>query len=112
MLEKLERQLKKFVEERDWDQFHSAKNLSTQLTVEAAELLEHFIWNDNLDQIDLEEVKHEIGDVFNCLVLLAMKCNVDLFECAFQKLDINIQKYPSHLAKGKAIKYHKLNKRS
>ncbi|MDN3504194.1 MAG: nucleotide pyrophosphohydrolase [Rhabdochlamydiaceae bacterium] len=112
MLSKLERELKKFVLDRDWDQFHSVRNLVTQLSCESAELLEHFIWSQDdkhlQDPETLKNIKEEIGDVLNCLVLIASKLNIDLPQCGLDKLKKTAKKYPVELAKGKSLKYNKL----
>ena len=106
MFDKLQEELNQFVRERDWDQFHSPKNLAIDISVEAAELLEHFIWHE-VPQ-DLEGVKEEIGDVMMGLMLMAKKLNLDLEECVRDKIQKTAKNYPVHLAKGKATKYTKL----
>jgi NTP pyrophosphatase (non-canonical NTP hydrolase) len=100
-----------FVDERDWDQFHTPKNLSAALSVEAAELLEHFQWLrdgrvDELGADKLVQVKHEMADVLVYLVRLADKLDVDLMSAVQEKMVLNRAKYPAELVRGDARKYH------
>jgi NTP pyrophosphatase (non-canonical NTP hydrolase) len=105
-----------FVDERDWDQFHSPKNLSAALTVEAAELLEHFQWlqhggADELGPDKLQEVRGEMADVLVYLVRLADKLDVDLMAAVEEKMVLNRAKYPADLVRGDARKYHEYKRR-
>ena len=100
-----------FVDERDWDQFHTPKNLSAALSVEAAELLEHFQWlqrgrADELGPEKLKQVQHEMADVLVYLVRLADKLDVDLMAAVDEKMVLNRAKYPAELVRGDARKYH------
>jgi len=100
-----------FVDERDWDQFHTPKNLSSALSVEAAELLEHFQWlqhgrADELGPDKLVQVRHEMADVLVYLVRLADKLDVDLMAAVQEKMVLNRAKYPAELVRGDARKYH------
>jgi NTP pyrophosphatase (non-canonical NTP hydrolase) len=100
-----------FVDERDWDQFHTPKNLSSALSVEAAELLEHFQWlhhgrADELGADKLVQVRHEMADVLVYLVRLADKLDVDLMAAVEEKMILNRAKYPAELVRGDARKYH------
>ena len=100
-----------FAQERDWDQFHTPKNLSAALSVEAAELLEHFQWlqhgrSDELGPDKLVQVKHEMADVLVYLVRLADKLDVDLVRAVEEKMVLNRAKYPAELVRGDARKYH------
>jgi dCTP diphosphatase len=102
--------LRRFAEERDWDQFHSPKNLSAALAVEAGELLEHFQWltdeqSRNLSPSDKERVALEIADVFLYLLRLTDRLDVDLLSVARKKLELNAKKYPVERARGTARKY-------
>jgi dCTP diphosphatase len=102
--------IKAFIEERDWEQFHSPKNLAMALSVEVAEIVEHFQWlteeqSRNLPPEKLAEIREEIGDVMIYLTELADKLGVDPVEAAKAKVTINGQKYPAELVKGKASKY-------
>ena len=109
-LHALTEQIRLFARERDWDQFHSPKNLSMALIVEAAELLEHFQWateeeSYSLDAAKLQEVKHEIADVFIYLARLSDRLNIDLLAAAREKLELNKEKYPADKVRGDARKY-------
>jgi dCTP diphosphatase len=110
---KLRQKLRQFAAERDWDQFHTPKNLAIALTVEAGELLEGFQWltpeqATHLSADQLEKVRLEMADVLLYLVRLADRLGVDLVGAALDKLAINEKKYPVELAKGNAKKYTEL----
>lgn len=99
-----------FIEERDWEQFHSPKNLAMALSVEVAEITEHFQWlteeqSQNLPPEKVAEIREEVGDVMIYLTELADKLGIDPLEAAKAKLRINEQKYPATLVRGKASKY-------
>ena len=102
--------VRQFVDERDWDQFHTPKNLSSALSVEAAELLEHFQWLHTGDAAELgpaklAAVRHEMADVLVYLVRLADKLDVDLVQAVDDKMVLNRAKYPAELVRGDARKY-------
>jgi NTP pyrophosphatase (non-canonical NTP hydrolase) len=104
-------EMRQFVEERDWDQFHTPKNLSSALAVEAAELLEHFQWLHKGDAGELgpdklREVRHEMADVLVYLVRLADKLGVDLPSAVAEKMVLNRAKYPADRVRGDARKYY------
>ncbi len=106
-------QLRTFSAERDWDQFHSPKNLASALVVEAAELLEPFQWlteehSRALPSKTAEAVRMEMADVLIYLIRLADKLNVDLLQAARDKIAANALKYPPDKAKGSARKYTEL----
>ena len=108
--EDLKERLLEFAEERDWDQFHSPKNLSMALIVEAGELMEHFQWltqeqSKSLPPEKHAEVEHELADILIYLLRLAQKLDVDLFAAAHRKMDLNEEKYPSAIVRGSAKKY-------
>jgi len=93
-----------FIRERDWEQFHSPKNLAMALSVEVAEVVEHFQWlteeqSQNMPPEKLAEVREEIGDVMIYLTELADKLGIDPVEAAKAKVAINGQKYPAELVK-------------
>jgi NTP pyrophosphatase (non-canonical NTP hydrolase) len=103
-------EVRRFVAERDWDQFHTPKNLSSALCVEAAELLEHFQWLNTgnaaeLGDAKLVQVRHEMADVLVYLVRLADKLDVDLLSAVQEKMAINRAKYPADKVRGSARKY-------
>jgi dCTP diphosphatase len=102
--------LRTFAAERDWDQFHSPKNLASALAVEAAELLEHFQWlteeqSKNLPAETRSKVADELADVLVYLVRLTDKLDIDLISAARQKIARNAEKYPVDKARGSAKKY-------
>jgi dCTP diphosphatase len=108
-LEDLKERLRAFARERDWEQFHSPKNLAMALIVEAAELLEHFQWltetqSRALDPEKREQVAQELADVFLYLVRLADRLDIDLLDAAQRKLVLNAQKYPADKVRGSAKK--------
>jgi NTP pyrophosphatase (non-canonical NTP hydrolase) len=112
-LGELRQRLEQFAAERDWDQFHSPKNLAIAVSVEAGELLEHFQWltpeqSAQLSESKLAQVRQELADVFLYLVSLSDKLGVDLVTAALEKLEINAKKYPVELAKGSPKKYTEL----
>lgn len=103
----------KFRDDRDWKQFHSVKNLSMALSVEAAELMEIFQWasDENLDKLvseKYEPISEEIADVFLYLLLIANEANVDLETAVLKKMDKNKEKYPVEKAKSSSKKYSEL----
>lgn len=103
-------QLRGFVAERDWAQFHTPKNLASALCVEAAELLEPFQWlkTGNLDELNddaQKDIRHEMADVLNYLVMLADQLGVDLIAAAEEKIALNALKYPAEQVRGDARKY-------
>jgi dCTP diphosphatase len=102
--------LRRFSAERDWEQFHSPKNLAAALTVEAAELLEHFQWlteeqSRHLDEDKKTAVAEELADVLLYLLQLADKLQVDLPAAAERKLALNAVKYPAAQVRGTSKKY-------
>lgn len=112
-IEELQARVRVFATERDWEQFHSPKNLAMALMVEAAELAEHFQWLDQSQSESLStekrrEVDLELADVFIYLLRFADRMGVDLVDAAVRKLEINARKYPIDKARGKAAKYSEL----
>jgi NTP pyrophosphatase (non-canonical NTP hydrolase) len=102
--------LRAFAEARDWNQFHSPKNLSMALMVEVAELMEHFQWLTEAQSLDLaaenrHAVSEELADILLYLVRLSDKLGVDLLEAALHKLEKNAVKYPAEQVRGSAKKY-------
>lgn len=97
--------IKQFNKDRDWDQFHTPSNLSKSIVIEAAELLEHFQWDDNYD---LEEVKEELADVMIYCYQLAIKLDLDIKQIIKDKMDKNEQKYPIEKSLGNSKKYTEL----
>jgi NTP pyrophosphatase (non-canonical NTP hydrolase) len=102
--------LRVFAAERDWVQFHSPKNLACALSVEAAELLEHFQWlteaqSRALGQEKTQEVAAEAADVFLYLLQLCDQLDIDLLTAARDKVEVNRKKYPVATARGNARKH-------
>jgi NTP pyrophosphatase (non-canonical NTP hydrolase) len=101
---------RQFARERDWEQFHTPKNLAMALSVEAAELAEHFQWlrtgaDEELDDAKRTGIRHELADVLLYLVQLADKTGVDLRAAVLEKMALNAQKYPADKERGDARKY-------
>jgi NTP pyrophosphatase (non-canonical NTP hydrolase) len=108
-LENIKLRLRQFAEERDWDQFHSPKNLAMALITESAELVEHFQWlteeqSKNLSPEKLEEVAQELADIQIYLIRLADKLNIDLLIAVDKKIELNAQKYPADRVRGSSRK--------
>ncbi|HBL04559.1 MAG TPA: nucleotide pyrophosphohydrolase [Aeromonas salmonicida] len=106
----LKEQLRQFSTKRDWNKFHSAKNLSMALSVEASELVEIFQWltekeSENLSERQHIKVEEELADIFLYLLRISDVVNVDLFDAANKKLLLNEEKYPIPDSFGNAIKY-------
>lgn len=109
-LQSLTQALRDFAKARDWEQFHSPKNLASALSVEAAELLEHFQWltedqSRNLSEPKQAEVAAEAADVLLYLLQLCDKLNIDLVEAARAKMVVNGDKYPVDRVHGSRKKY-------
>jgi len=109
-LQDLARELRRFAAERDWEQFHSPKNLSMALSVEVAEIVEHFQWLTEPQSRELEggkkaKVEQELADTLIYLVRLADQLEIDLLEAACRKLAVNEAKYPAERVRGSARKY-------
>jgi NTP pyrophosphatase (non-canonical NTP hydrolase) len=109
-IESLQDALRRFAAARDWDQFHSPKNLASALTVEAAELLECFQWLTEEESRSLPDdkrnaVAQEVADVLLYLLQLADKLSIDVLDAARKKLELNAARYPIGLARGTSKKY-------
>ncbi|MFC1574762.1 nucleotide pyrophosphohydrolase [Gemmatimonadota bacterium] len=109
-LHELRTRLQKFADERDWNQFHSPKNLAMALSVEIAELVEHFQWlteeaSHNLSDSTMSEVAEEVADVQIYLVRLADKLGIDILQAAEAKIQQNERKYPPSRVRGSSKKY-------
>jgi dCTP diphosphatase len=116
-LAELSKRIKLFVQERDWDQFHTPKNLATAIAVEAAELQEIFMWlnteqSHQLTEVQKSHVSDELGDIMICLQNFASKLGLDPVTCALQKLEKVKLKYPVATSKGSADKYDQSGERS
>ena len=106
MKEKTIERIRKFTEDRDWDQFHSPANLAKSIVIEAAELLECFQWSDT--GYDLQHIKEELADVLVYSQNLLDKLELDADEIVNMKMKQNEAKYPIDKAKGNATKYTEL----
>ena len=109
---KLNSELELFVKERDWDQFHSVKNLTMALSVECSELVEIFQWMTEeesngvtQDQVTIDKVQDEVADIFLYLMRILSKTNIDLESAVKSKIKKNAEKYPVALARGNSKKY-------
>ncbi len=98
-------QLRSFVAERDWKQFHTPENLAKSVSIEAAELLELFQWESNANEVN---IKDELADVLTYCILLADQYGLDPYELVIQKLEKSKEKYPVEKSKGKSDKYDRL----
>ena len=111
-LKKIRNRLRNFATDRDWEQFHTPKNLAMALTVEVSELLEIFQWSldggQDVIENSKEEIESEIADIFNYLVKLVDLLDIDLEKIALKKIDLNSKKYPIEKSKGKSLKYTEL----
>lgn len=100
-----------FIQERDWQQFHDPKSLSVALALEAAELMELFVWaGDRKEAIAMaeekrEQVEHELVDVLHVIFAFANTCNIDLTQALLKKMEINARRYPVDRSKGQGKKY-------
>lgn len=101
-MEDLIKRLAKFRDDRDWAQFHTPENLAKSIVLEAAELLEHFQWDDRFDEGALQE---ELADVMCYCMLLADRLDIDLKAAIHDKIDKNEAKYPADLVRGSSKKY-------
>ncbi len=113
-IKKVQENLAQFAKDRDWDQFHSPKNLAMALAGEVAEIVELFQWLSEKQSRELkysekgkQEIAEEIADVMIYLMRLADKLEIDIEEVVWAKIRKNAEKYPVELAKGNATKYNK-----
>ncbi|ENT2938422.1 MULTISPECIES: nucleotide pyrophosphohydrolase [Klebsiella pneumoniae complex] len=112
-LEDLQKELADFAKVRDWDKFHSPKNLSIALSVEASELIEIFQWlteeeSKNLNSKQLTEAEQEVADILLYLLQISEKLNINILDAAYKKLEANDKKYPIEACFGSAKKYTEL----
>ncbi|MBI2671406.1 nucleotide pyrophosphohydrolase [Candidatus Woesearchaeota archaeon] len=114
-INELEEKIKKFCEERDWDQYHNAKDLAIGVITEASELLEHFRFKSEQEieemfrnEIKRQEISEEMADVLYFLLRLSQKYHIDLSTEFYKKMEKNEQKYPVEKSKGSNKKYNEL----
>lgn len=105
MKETMER-IKKFRDDRDWQQFHTPSNLAKAISIESGELLEEFLWDN--DNFNLQNVKEELADVIIYCIHMANALDVNIEDIINMKMDKNEMKYPVEKAKGKNTKYTEL----
>lgn len=105
----------KFAQERDWEQFHSPKNLSMAISAESAELMEHFLWQSSeASHTDIEDLKlrgkveEELADIFIFAIEFANVTGMDIAKIIESKMSLNAKKYPIEKAKGRSDKYTEL----
>ena len=106
-IEIITQELIKFRNEREWEQFHNPKDLAIALNIEAAELLELFLWKGH-EEANIDKIKEELADVFAYAFLIAEKYNLNVKEILNSKIKLNAEKYPIDKAKGKSTKYNQL----
>jgi len=106
-MQKIIQQLVAFRDERDWEQFHTSKDLAAAISIEAGELLELFLWKSN-EEVDSKRLAEELADVLSYCLLLANKHGLDVTTIIENKIKINSLKYPIDKAKGSAKKYSDL----
>ena len=114
-IKKLTERIIKFRDARDWKQFHKPKDLAVSLSLEAAEVLEHFQWKNEMEAVEYvkthkDEIAEELADVLNYLLLTAYEFDIDIVEALNKKIDKSENKYPVEKAKGNAKKYTELEK--
>lgn len=113
-LEQLRAVVRQFVAERGWDQHHNPKNLAIAMTIEAAEVLEHFQWLSEAESFQLSpekrrEVAHELSDVLMGVIRVADLLEIDLAAAFAEKMELNREKYPPEKVRGRAVKYTELD---
>ena len=104
-IETIQTELRKFNQERDWDQFHNGKDLAVAISIEAGELLEAFLWKSPEDA-KVEKVREELADVLNFAFQMADRYGLDIKEIMLGKIQKNAEKYPVDKARGSAKKYN------
>ena len=112
---KIKKEIKEFVDERDWEQFHTPKNLSMALSVEASELVEIFQWltpeeSTHPDQKQTQSIQSEVADIAMYLIRICQILEIDLESAIQEKIIQNENKYPIELSKGNARKYNQRDK--
>lgn len=106
-IEIIQTELRKFNQERDWDQFHNGKDLAVAISIEAGELLEAFLWRSPEDA-KVEKIREELADVLNYAFQMADKYGLNIKEIMLEKIQKNAEKYPVEKAKGSAKKYNEI----
>jgi dCTP diphosphatase len=109
-MQTLKDSLQKFNADRDWEQFHTPKDLAMCVSAEAGELLECFLWKDESSDVDLDAVQEELADIMITAANLGARLNIDLMKAVERKLAVNAERYPVALARGRATKHTHLPK--
>lgn len=104
-IETIQTEIRKFNQERDWDQFHNGKDLAIAISIEAGELLEAFLWK-SPENAKVDTVREELADVLNYAFQMADRFGLDIKEIMLEKIRKNAEKYPVDKAKGSAKKYN------
>ena len=107
-LQDLQNKLIQFRDDRDWAQYQTAKNLALSISLEAAELLEHFQWSTEDQDIlpdKRDKMAEEVADILIYLLLFAHRLDIDPVQAAQDKIEKNAKKYPADLVRGKSAKY-------
>ncbi|SUY45302.1 MazG nucleotide pyrophosphohydrolase [Clostridium putrefaciens] len=104
-MEEIKKRVRKFRDDREWSQFHTPENLAKAISIEAGELLEHFLWNNNYDK---EAVGEELADVMVYCLHMADSLGVNIEDIIEKKMDKNEKKYPVEKARGTSKKYTEL----
>lgn len=112
-LKEIKQLIAQFTKERDWNTFHTPKNLSMAIAAEAAELMELFLWVESKESIAYfknkeSQVKEELADIIIYLLCFANEMNIDVSQIIIQKIKLNAKKYPVEKCKGKSLKYNEL----
>ncbi len=108
VLETVAARLAAFNAERDWEQFHTPKDLAICLSCEASEVMELFMWKAPDAPVELEALQQELADVLICTINLARRAGIDLMAAAQRKIALNGERYPPELSRGSAVKYDRL----
>ena len=113
--EKIKLKLRRFARERDWEKFHSLKNLAISINLESSELLEIFQWEQENSsfynqKVVKDRIKEEVADILLYLIRFADLSNIDLEKVCLEKIKTNKKRYPVNLSKGKSTKYSRLKK--
>ncbi|MBD7913606.1 nucleotide pyrophosphohydrolase [Clostridium sp. Sa3CUN1] len=104
-MDEIKKRIRKFRDDREWSQFHTPANLAKAISIEAGELLEHFLWDNNYDK---KEVCEELADVIIYCLHMADSLEVDIEDIINRKMDKNEKKYPVEKSKGTSKKYTEL----
>lgn len=106
-IEEITKELLKFRDERDWEQFHNSKDLAIAINIESAELLELFLWKKS-EEVNSAKIKEELADIFSYAFLLAEKHSLNVRDIILEKINQNKERYPIEKSRGSAKKYSEL----